>query len=375
MKLILTAYKEKILILLFQNNRLQSLQVADPAAILGNIYLGRVQRVLPGLNAAFIDIAKDRSCFLPQAGQWHLKGNDDLPVQVITEAGKNKPPAVSAELTMNGRYCIVMAQNQKSGLAFSGKLPLTKKKKLREQLSGQPHLFASYQVIIRTNAGELDDAAPLVEELTQLTGELDELLGSAPHRTAPCLLRKETDGYLKAVRDIPTAEYHEIVTDCPDIYETLKNIYGPEAVRFYQDDLLTLSKLYSVGTHLQNALAARVWLNSGAFLVIEPTEALTVIDVNTGKNDNKAKGPSFLPVNQAAAAEIARQLRIRNLAGIIIIDFISMTNAADNETLLHYLRELVKNDPVKTTVVDMTPLGLVELTRKKVNKVLAEALK
>lgn len=171
----------------------------------------------------------------------------------------------------------------------------------------------------------------------------------------------------------------EIITDQKSMYEELcrycaEHEYDIE-LRLYQDRLLSLSALYSVNSRMENALGSRVWLKSGAYLVIEPTEALTVIDVNSGKYEaGKSAGESYRKINFEAAAEIALQLRLRNLSGIIVVDFINMQSARDNADLLVYLRALAKKDRIKTTVVDMTPLGLVEITRKKTNKPLREQL-
>ena len=144
-------------------------------------------------------------------------------------------------------------------------------------------------------------------------------------------------------------------------------------VRLYQDKVLPLSVLYSVESKLETALASRVWLKSGGYLIIEPTEALTVIDVNTGKYEaGKDPQETYRRINLEAAEEVAIQLVLRNLSGIIIVDFINMQSASYNRELLNHLKALVQKDKVQTHVVDMTPLGLVEITRKKISKPLRE---
>jgi ribonuclease G len=145
-------------------------------------------------------------------------------------------------------------------------------------------------------------------------------------------------------------------------------------LRFYENDLLTMVKMYSLEHQLEQALSERIWLNSGGYLVIQPTEALTVIDVNTGKYEGgKKKEAAFLKINLEAALEAARQIRLRNLSGIIIIDFINMESEESVDLLLSRLREALRTDPIQTTLVDMTRLSLVEITRKKVSKTLAES--
>ena len=145
---------------------------------------------------------------------------------------------------------------------------------------------------------------------------------------------------------------------------------------FYQDKLQPLYKKYPVETAIEEALRERIWLKSGGYLVIQMTEALTSIDVNTGKYDGKKQSEeTFLKINLEAAKEAARQMRLRNLAGIIIIDFINMKKEENNEYLLSEMRKFLRQDPVLTVLVDMTPLGLVEITRKRTRKTVAEQMK
>lgn len=169
----------------------------------------------------------------------------------------------------------------------------------------------------------------------------------------------------------------EIVTDQPAMQEPLEKYCREHGinttVRLYHDEMLSLSILYSIESKLETALSSRVWLKSGGYLIIEPTEAMTVIDVNTGKYEaGKNPQETYLKINLEAAEEIAIQLLLRNLSGIIVVDFINMQSDADNSKLLSHLRSLVQKDKVRTHVVDMTPLGLVEITRKKINKPLRE---
>ena len=169
----------------------------------------------------------------------------------------------------------------------------------------------------------------------------------------------------------------EIVTDQFSMQEPLERYCREHeldvVVRLYQDKVLPLSVLYSVESKLETALASRVWLKSGGYLIIEPTEALTVIDVNTGKYEaGKDPQETYRRINLEAAEEVAIQLVLRNLSGIIIVDFINMQSASYNRELLNHLKALVQKDKVQTHVVDMTPLGLVEITRKKISKPLRE---
>ena len=185
-------------------------------------------------------------------------------------------------------------------------------------------------------------------------------------------------GYLKNSRQEGLIE---IVTDLPQVYEQIEQqqfsepVFAQIPVRLYEDPLLPLAALYNLNKQTEEALQPKVWMKSGGYLVIEPTEALTVVDVNTGKSVNKKnRQEHFLKINLEAAEETAAQLRLRNISGIVIIDFINLEQEEDRNTVMEHLRRCVKVDSVPVQVIDMTKLNLVELTRKKVEKSLAEQL-
>lgn len=176
------------------------------------------------------------------------------------------------------------------------------------------------------------------------------------------------------------SEYSEILTDDPQIYRQLSEGDHPllkqKSIRFYDDPAISLRLLYSLERGMEEALDTRVWLKCGGYLVIEPTEAMTVIDVNSGKNEAKKAGEdTYYQVNLEAAEEVARQLRLRNLSGIIIVDFINMAEKERQKELLETLKNLTTGDRQHPRIVDMTPLGLVEITRKKSHPTLAEQFK
>ena len=198
----------------------------------------------------------------------------------------------------------------------------------------------------------------------------DTIRDTYRHRTCySCFYQPEPE-IIRLIKNIPLDSYDEIVTDLPDLYDILIKAFSDKSVRLYQDEMLTLSKLYSIETHLKEALAKKVWLSCGGYLVIEPTEAMVVIDVNSGKSIGKGKESRdyCLKVNLEAAKEVARQLRLRNYSGMIMVDFINMEEDVDNQTLMETLDRILQEDKVRTRLVDMTPLGIVEITRKKVSK-------
>ncbi|MDE7212720.1 MAG: ribonuclease E/G, partial [Lachnospiraceae bacterium] len=232
--------------------------------------------------------------------------------------------------------------------------------------------------IVRTNAAQAKEEE-LAAELLSLKKRYERLLSCGIHRTRFSVLEGALPAYLCGLRDQYSGLLEQIITDEPPLYEQMHAYlteYQPEDVgklHLYKDEL-PLKVLYSFEHRLREALQKKVWLKSGASLVIEPTEALTVIDVNTGKavkgRDKTEK--HFLKINLEAAREIAYQIRLRNLSGIILVDFIDMQEEGADAVLMQTLKEYLAQDPVKTTLVDMTPLHLVEITRKKVRRPLHE---
>jgi ribonuclease G len=259
---------------------------------------------------------------------------------------------------------------------------LSKKKEIlfKNDVSLQ-EIAARTPLTIRTNAGELESTEPVIEEAHRLSEELLRIAEVADKRTCfSCLYRSRPD-YVNFVKNSYRAEYDEVITDLPEVYETLKTELSDIAenaipIRLYQDERLPLYKLYSVETRIKELLDKKVWLKSGGYLVIEPTEALISIDVNTGKCEKgNNKEETFLKINLEAAEMIAQQLRARNLSGMILVDFINMKKKEHEEQVIGHMRSLLKKDTVRAGVVDMTGLGLLELTRQKVKPSFAEQMR
>lgn len=226
----------------------------------------------------------------------------------------------------------------------------------------------------------------MLKELTELRKTLEHLTAYASSRTLYSVLYTPPADYLLALRDTYALSFQRIVTDIPAVYEQLKDYFTQhgdaeslQKLSFFDNGKKTMSLLnfYRLGERIKDALGERVWLKSGGYLVIEPTESLTAIDVNSGKytgtrSQKSGADDTFFKINAEAAEEIAQQLRLRNLSGMILVDFINMKEREKNERLLELLRTYTSTDPVHTSVIDMTPLGLVEITRKKIRKSLKE---
>ncbi len=371
---------------LYENSRMLEavLQPDASESILHNIYVARVRNVAANLNAAFVEIAKGTLCYLPfenmkapvftrKISKKPVAAGDELVVQVIKEAVKTKDAVATTNLNFSGEYLVLTSANKKIGV--SSKLRKDERDRLQalaQELRGED----DYGIIVRTNAGNVPEDS-IKEELRQLKEEYMQVISSAPSRTIYSCLRKERPFYQKMLVDTDKSTLEEVVTDDPEIFRQLQRLF-PEAsygIRLYEDRLLPLARLYNIAGQIEHARKPRVWLRSGANIIIQPTEALTVIDVNSGRNTaKKEKQQNHFEINLEAAEEIARQLRLRCISGIIIVDFIDLYDDAQKEALLAAFRSYLKKDPVPVQLVDMTRLGLVELTRKKQKKSLEEQL-
>lgn len=389
-KLIITKFNDMTISSTFDgNDMVQVYANVGEETILGNIYSGKVKNIVKNINAAFLEIENGKMCylslnevynpiFLNSKKNNNVNVGDEILIQITKEDVKTKVPVATTNLNFTGKYVVLV--HGKPGIGISSKIPDAKlRKQLKEVV--QPYHNEIYGLIVRTNAAFV--AKELIEEeIKTLMRIYEEVKVRGSHKTAFSMVLPAPTGYLCDIRDSLSVSTDEIITDNKDIYEEILDYlktYQKEDLDkliFFQDKLITLSNLYGIRTKLENALKQKVWLKSGGSIIIEPTEALTVIDVNTGKAISGKKQPkdTFFKINLEAAIEIAKQIRLRNLSGILIIDFIDMEEEEYKLRLMKELDELFKKDPVKTILVDMTALNLVEVTRKKVRKPLHEQI-
>jgi len=356
-------------------------------SILGNIYIGKVKNIQKNIQAAFIEIEngimcyysmveKASPCFVNVKKNNVLKIGDEMIVQVSKEGIKSKLPYVSSNLNFTGRYLVLTSERKELG--FSGKLKKEEKKQIREILKDK--IPENVGIIVRTNCRDAQEEE-ILHELEELMKRYEAVLQKGKSRVCFSVLEKSMPEYVQILQNLYSQDLEEIVTDKQELYECavqyLKGYKQQEKiVRYYEDKLLPLYKLYNLQKAFEQAQNERVWLKSGGFLVIQQTEAFVCIDVNTGKcTSKKDMQETFRKINLEAAKEIAWQLRLRNLSGIILIDFINLERAEDKEELMQTLQKYLWQDSIKGTVVDMTELNIVEVTRKKVRKSLAEELK
>lgn len=356
-------------------------------SILGNIYIGKVKNIQKNIQAAFIEIENGIMCYYSMAEKASpcfvnvkknnvLKIGDEMIVQVSKEGIKSKLPYVSSNLNFTGRYLVLTSERKELG--FSGKLKKEEKKQIREILKDK--IPENVGIIVRTNCRDAQEEE-ILHELEELMKRYEAVLQKGKSRVCFSVLEKSMPEYVQILQNLYSQDLEEIVTDKQELYECaiqyLKGYKQQEKiVRYYEDKLLPLYKLYNLQKAFEQAQNERVWLKSGGFLVIQQTEAFVCIDVNTGKcTSKKDMQETFRKINLEAAKEIAWQLRLRNLSGIILIDFINLERAEDKEELMQTLQKYLWQDSIKGTVVDMTELNIVEVTRKKVRKSLAEELK
>lgn len=398
-KLVITKQEDKIISAFFEDRDMVqvSMNAVEKESILGNIYLGKVKNIVKNINAAFIEIADGRMCYYSMAEnrrpimanmetldeasrqtEVKLKNGDELIVQVSKEDVKTKAPVVTSNINLTGKY--IALTYGKSTIGVSSKIE-DEKERQRLRNIVIPFQNKEYGFIIRTNAANMS-AEHITKELCKLKETFEAIRNYGVHKSRFSLLYSTPPNYICDIRDGYADQVDEFVTDDVQLYEHIRDYlenYQSEDIsklRLYSDPILSLANLYGIHEKLREALKPLVWLKSGGTIIIQPTEALTVIDVNTGKAvaGKKKVQETFLKVNREAAKEIARQIRLRNLSGIIIIDFIDMELQKDKERLMEELEGYLKADPIKTTLVDMTALGLVEVTRKKVRKPLHEQL-
>ncbi len=389
-KILVIRHHEKLLALLLRDNQILSAQVMEEIKhAVGHIHVGKVQSISENIGAAFIDLGGGYLTFLPLAEvsqarltnrrpDGSLKVGDELLVQISKEPIKTKLAGVTTRLSLAGQYSVVSlrGKGRASGVQVSSKLDGAARLRL-QNTEALTEIAERYRLIVRTNAGGLTDTAPLIQEARELSAVMDRILETGPYRTCYSCLYEGKPNYITFIENAYRSEYDEVITDLPEIYDGLFAYCAQSGIplRLYEDALLPLYKLYSTEARLQELMDKKVWLKSGGYLVIEPTEALISVDVNTGKYESgKEKEETYYRINKEAAKMIAIHLRARNLSGMILIDFINMKDRKREQELLQYMQELLKQDPVPARAHDMTPLGLMELTRKKTAPSLAQQL-
>ena len=359
--------------------------------IVGNIYKGKVMNVLPGMESAFVNIGLEKNAFLyagdmvdcdcceqkdESTNKLNIKVGDEILVQVVKDQFGNKGARISMNISLPSRGLILMPQIDYVGV--SRKLQNTEQVndlvKYVESIRKKGHGY-----ILRTQSTDCSK-----EEILQDTEELEDkwakIQDAFVHKSAPALIYKDESLAIRAVRDMLRSDVDEIIVDNEKVYNELKATFphvceeNPNLFKLYTHNE-NVVYAYNLSSQIDSILKKKVEMSNGAYLVIDRTEALTVIDVNTGKYvGQKQLSETIFETNKIAAKEIARQLRLRNLGGIIVVDFIDMDKQSQIDEVMAILKEELAKDRIKTTLIDITPLGLVEITRKKSNSMIGDVM-
>ncbi len=368
----------------------------DANQIDGNIYRGRVKNVLPGMEAAFVDIGTPKNAVLYWGDvqtdrdegierdpgttriEHLLRPGQTIVCQVTKNPIGVKGARLTQEVSIPGRFVVLVPESNASGI--SKRLDDRERKRLRKVLDGiRPE---GHGIIVRT-AAEGASAEELRRDIAQLVKKWDEIADKARRVSAPALLYSEPHLALRVIREEFTEEYRGVIVDDPALFELVRSYVAEidpslaDRVEYYDPDTedLPLFERQHIHEQLHKALNHKVWLVSGGSIIIERTEALTVIDVNTGKNvGSSSLEETVFRNNVEAAEEIARQLRLRDIGGIIVIDFIDMELKPNRQEVVATLRNALSRDKTPTQVFEISELGLVEMTRKRVGEGLLEAL-
>jgi ribonuclease E len=368
----------------FAEDQIQELIVATGTHQVSDIYLGSVENVLPGIDAAFVNLGdSDRNGFMhvTDLGPLRLKRSagsitellapqQKVLVQIMKEPTGNKGPRLTGNITLPGRYLVLMPYGR--GVNLSRRV---RNESERNRLRALAILIkpAGMGLLVRTEAEGVDEEA-IIEDLEALQKQWESVQQEALSTRPPALLNRDDDFIQRVLRDVYSADVNRIVTDSHTglkrVKQHLTNWSGgrmPQGVLVdHHRERGSLLEYFRVNAAIREALKPRVDLPSGGYIIIEPTEALTVIDVNSGSFTRSATSrETVLWTNCEAAAEIARQLRLRNLAGVIIVDFIDMDSRRDQLQVLENFNKALRSDKARPQISQLSELGLVELTRKR----------
>ena len=382
-----------------ESGRLMELHVEREPKIVGNIYKGRVTKVLKGMDAAFVEIGIERNAFLAASdvvsaddddsnphGRGRdntpsishlLKGNQELLVQVVRAPLGTKGARITTRLSLPGRYMVLM-MNSGTRVGVSRKIEdPQERQRLRAIANDLRH--DPYSLIVRTEAeGKTDEE--LRQDMTFLIDMAKRIERKADSTPCPSLVHGDLTLIFRLIRDAFTRDVNRLVVDSPATYENVLELVGMLAPRmknrvFLFDEAMPIFHAYNIEPEIERTLRRKIWLPSGGYLVVDQAEALTAIDVNTGRFVGSTElAETVLTTNLQAADEVARQLRLRDLGGIIVVDFIDMDNPKHRQQVTKVFEEALKRDRAKLKVHNISPLGLVEMTRKRTGESLVSLL-
>ncbi len=407
-EIIVNAESLETRVAILEDEHLEEFSIERPTEerIVGGIYKGRIQNLEDGLQAAFVDIGLKKNAFIhywdmvpedtarleaeeglaanrprrkkAQPGEMakRFPAGSEIIVQVTKGPIGTKGPRVTANLSIPGRYLVMMPGSKLKGV--SRKIENDQERERLKKALGRLPIPSGIGLIIRTSA-EGVRATSFARDLRGLLDTWQKIEDGIKNQPAPACLYHEPDLVERVVRDFLTEEVDRIVIDSRQTFDRIREMTSrisrrvKNRVKLY-DGAVPIFEHFDIERQLENAFSRRVWLKSGGYLVFDETEALVAIDVNTGRHKGgKTQEESILQVNTEAAVEVARQLRLRNIGGLVVIDFIDMKSRKNQTAVYKTLKEALANDKARTNVLPVSPLGLVEMTRQRMEASLRAA--
>ena len=360
-EIVITKFGEHLVSMLLKDGQPVEFQcVSEKNKVdIGNIYIGVVKNVVKNINGAFVEFDQDETGFLSMRHRQY-KAGDEVLVQIKKEATEEKRPMLSDQIELTGKYLVLTSD--KLSVGISNKIHQKEKKQELKEMA-EPLVTQEYGFILRTEAAKANKEDVLMEA-DRLSAKYHEIVAKRQYRKAPHLVDTNHDALEVLVHDIKPGSIDRIVTDQEEVGEQLKERgYEVSLCSYIAGDI---ERRYRFRHYLSEVFKRKIFMKSGGFLYIEQTEAMAVIDVNTGKSIGKKNQEAHIKkINLEAAKEAARQIRLRNLSGIIMIDFIDMKSKDDEKELLQVMQHYLNGDSKKAVAVDITKLGIMEITRKK----------
>ena len=361
-----------------ENGRLMEYVVErnNSAQLVGSIFLGRVCNVVRGIQAAFIDIGLDKNAFLYLGDKTGITEGQRVLVEITKDVRGSKGPTATLDISLAGRYAALLPEANYTGISrkITDSAERSRLKKIADEVTN-----GAAGAVMRTNAAGMPEEV-LRADLQQLMADWQIIQARAKLARSPQVLHRELDISVRIVRDYLNAYIDEVVVDSPAVYgrlqELLQNIAESRSCKLLLHDKQTdIFSYYRLSDDIASISDRRIDLPSGGYLVIDYTEAMTVIDVNSGHFSGRENlAETVMQINREAADEIARQLRLRDIGGIIVVDFIDMDKKEYREEIMERLQQALRADKMKPCVQDMTVLNLVEITRKKARQNLSAVL-
>ncbi len=400
-KIIIHVDDDETQIVILEDNKLAEFYVEreESLRIVGNIYKGKVSNVLPGMQSAFVDVGLEKDVFL-HIDDYHIEGvekddaismkdisirdvlqvGQEIVVQIMKDPLGTKGARGTTFLTLPGRFCVLLL-NEKS--IYVSRRITDESERARLKSIGDKHCPEDMGLIIRTAASNSTSEITEEEIETDIKFLLqlwDKIVGRIHKSGVYAMIHNELNIAMKILRDLFTHDVSEIYVDSEEQYMKLREYFefmAPrevEKLKLYKDEVFIFEKM-GIDRQIDRALKTHVWLNCGGYIIIQKTEALTAIDVNTGKFTGQDDlEETVFKTNLEAAYEIARQIRIRGIGGIIIVDFIDMIKDDHKNKIMEVMRENFKKDKSKNSIIGITEFGLVEITRERVSKSINEVL-